>query len=128
MNRLIVLNRLIVFMIMTFIFSAVYAEETKVIIPTTKNTNYAIYPASAGVFLRLDTRDGTIQGIVPSDPKKNRVLNSQPLALDKKPGRFELYPADSYDEWLLLDTDTGDMWLLDWRAKGNKLSKIPVQE
>lgn len=128
MNRLIVLNRLIVFMIMTFIFSAVYAEETKAIIPTTKNTNYAIYPASAGVFLRLDTRDGTIQGIVPSDPKKNRVLNSQPLALDKKPGRFELYPADSYDEWLLLDTDTGDMWLLDWRAKGNKLSKIPVQE
>lgn len=128
MNRLIVLNRLIVFMIMTFIFSAVYAEETKVIIPTTKNTNYAIYPASTGVFLRLDTRDGTIQGIVPSDPKKNRVLNSQPLALDKKPGRFELYPADSYDEWLLLDTDTGDMWLLDWRAKGNKLSKIPVQE
>lgn len=122
------MNRLIVFMIMTFIFSAVYAEETKVIIPTTKNTNYAIYPASTGVFLRLDTRDGTIQGIVPSDPKKNRVLNSQPLALDKKPGRFELYPADSYDEWLLLDTDTGDMWLLDWRAKGNKLSKIPVQE
>lgn len=128
MNRLIVLNRLIVFMIMTFIFSAVYAEETKVIIPTTKNLNYTIYPASTGVFLRLDTRDGTIQGIVPSDPKKNRVLNSQPLALDKKPGRFELYPTDSYDEWLLLDTDTGDMWLLDWRAKGNKLSKIPVQE
>ena len=128
MNRLIVLNRLIVFMIMTFIFSAVYAEETKVIIPTTKNTNYTIYPASTGVFLRLDTRDGTIQGIVPSDPKKNRALNSQPLALDKKPGRFELYPTDSYYEWLLLDTDTGDMWLLDWRAKGNKLSKIPVQE
>ena len=128
MNRLIVLNRLIVFMIMTFIFSAVYAEETKVIISTTKNTNYTIYPASTGVFLRLDTRDGTIQGIVPSDPKKNRVLNSQPLALDKKPGRFELYPTDSYDEWLLLDTDIGDMWLLDWRAKGNKLSKIPVQE
>lgn len=128
MNRLIVLNRLIVFMMVTFIFSAVYAEETKVIIPTTKNTNYAIYPASTGVFLRLDTRDGTIQGIVPSDPKKTRVLNSQPLALDKKPGRFELYPTDSYDEWLLLDTDTGDMWLLDWRAKGNKLSKIPVQE
>lgn len=128
MNRLIVLNRLIVFMIMTFIFSAVYAEETKVIIPTTKNTNYAIYPASTGVFLRLDTRDGTIQGIVPSDPKKNRALNSQPLALDKKPGRFELYPTDGYYEWLLLDTDTGDMWLLDWRAKGNKLSKIPVQE
>lgn len=128
MNRLIVLNRLIVFMMVTFIFSAVYAEETKVIIPTTKSTNYAIYPASTGVFLRLDTRDGTIQGIVPSDPKKNRVLNSQPLALDKKPGRFELYQADSYYEWLLLDTDTGDMWLLDWRAKGNKLSKIPVQE
>lgn len=58
-------------------------DDVKEVIPTSKSTNYALYPAITGVFLRLDTRDGTIQAIVPSNPKKNRVLNAEPLALDK---------------------------------------------
>ena len=71
-------------------FAAIHAEDdVKVVVPTSKSTNYALYPTITGVFLRLDTRDGTIQGIVPSNPKKNLVINAEPLALDKKPGRFE---------------------------------------
>ena len=77
-------------------FASVYAEDdVKVVIPTSKSTNYALYPAITGVFLRLDTRDGTIQAIVPSNPMKSRVINAEPFAIDKKPGRFELYPTDS---------------------------------
>ena len=110
-------------------FAAIHAEDdVKVVVPTSKNTNYALYPAITGVFLRLDTRDGTIQGIVPSNPKKNLVINAEPLTLDKKPGRFELYPTDSSWVWLLFDTETGDMWQLRWGDKKNKLSKIPVKE
>ena len=72
-------------------FATVNADDdVKVVISTSKSTNYVLYPAITGVFLRLDTRDGTIQAIVPSNPKKNRVLNAEPLALDKKPGRFEI--------------------------------------
>ena len=97
----------------------------KVVVPTSKNTNYALYPAITGVFLRLDTRDGTIQGIVPSNPKKNLVINAEPLTLDKKPGRFELYPTDSSWVWLLFDSETGNMWNVNWSAKSNVLSKIP---
>ena len=107
-------------------FAAIHAEDdVKVVVPTSKNTNYALYPAITGVFLRLDTRDGTIQGIVPSNPKKNLVINAEPLALDKKPGRFELYPTDSSWVWLLFDSETGNMWNVNWSAKSNVLSKIP---
>lgn len=110
-------------------FAAIYAEDdVKVVIPTNKSTNYALYPVITGVVLRLDTRDGTILAVVPSNPKKNRVLNAEPLALDKTPGRFELYPTDSSWVWLLFDTETGDMWQLRWSDKSNQLSKVPINE
>ena len=110
-------------------FAAIYAEDdVKVVIPTNKSTNYALYPVITGVVLRLDTRDGTILAVVPSNPKKNRVLNAEPLALDKTPGRFELYPTDSSWVWLLFDTETGEMWNLKWSDKSNQLSKIPINE
>ena len=123
MKRLIYLLLLFI-----FTFSAMHAENVKVVIPTNKSTNYALYPAETGVFLRLDTRDGTIQAIVPSDSKKNRVLNSQPLVSDNKPGRFELYHTDNIWEWLLFDTETGEMWILKWSAKQNILSKLSIVE
>ena len=110
-------------------FAAIYAEDdVKVVIPTNKSTNYALYPVITGVVLRLDTRDGTILAVVPSNPKKNRVLNVEPLALDKTPGRFELYPTDSSWVWLLFDTETGKMWNLKWSDKSNQLSKVPINE
>ena len=110
-------------------FATVNADDdVKVVISTSKSTNYVLYPAITGVFLRLDTRDGTIQAIVPSNPKKNRVLNAEPLALDKKPGRFEMYPTDSSWVWVLFDSETGNMWNVNWSAKSDVLSKIPVTE
>ena len=108
-------------------YAAAYAQdEVKVVIPTTKCTNYALYPASTGVFLKLDTRDGTILAVVPSNVKKNRMLNAQPLAENAQPGRFELYPTDSSWVWLLFDTETGEMWSLKWSDKTNPLSKFPA--
>lgn len=107
-------------------FSAIHAENLNVVIPTSKDTNYALYPVPTGVFLRLDTRDGTIIGIVPTNPQKSRILNSHPLASDNKTGRFELYPTDSSWEWILFDTTTGDIWLLRWSAKEDILTKIDV--
>lgn len=92
-------------------------KNVKVVIPTNKSSNYALYPATTGVFLRLDTRNGTMQAIVPSDTKKNRMFNSQPLVSDNRPGRFELYSTDDIWEWLLFDTATGEMWILKWSAK-----------
>ena len=109
-------------------FATVNADDdVKVVISTSKSTNYVLYPAITGVFLRLDTRDGTIQAIVPSNPKKNRVLNAEPLALDKKPGRFEMYPTDSSWVWVLFDSETGNMWNVNWSAKAMYCQKFQSQ-
>ena len=109
-------------------FATVNADDdVKVVISTSKSTNYVLYPAITGVFLRLDTRDGTIQAIVPSNPKKNRVLNAGPLALDKKPGRFEMYPTDSSWVWVLFDSETGNMWNFNWSAKAMYCQKFQSQ-
>ena len=111
-----------------FSVSALHAENVEVVIPTPKDTNYALYPVSTGVFLRLDTRDGTIMGVVPTNPEKSRILNSFPLASDNKTGRFELYPTDSSWEWILFDTTIGDIWLLRWSAKDDILTKIDIKK
>lgn len=107
--------------------SAIQAENVNVVIPTSKSGNYALYPADTGVFLRLDTRNGTMQAIVPSNTKKNRVLNSHPLVSDDKPERFELYPTENSWEWILFDSTTGEVWLLRWSAKNDILTKINTE-
>lgn len=120
------MKRIFISILLSVITFCLWAEDAKVVIPTTKDTNYALYPASTGVFLHLDTRDGTITAVVPTNPQKNRILNSQPLASDNKTGRFELYPTDNSWEWILFDTTTGNIWLLKWGARNDILTKINI--
>ncbi len=54
------MRRSIISIVLSIVAFCMWAEDTRVVIPTSKDTNYALYPASTGVFLRLDTRDGTI--------------------------------------------------------------------
>ena len=121
------MNRIILFIIITiFSFGSSRAEDVKVVIPTLTESNYALYQVQTGKFLRLDTRNGTIITIEPSNPNKNRILNSEPLTTDFKVGRFQLYPTDIYWKWLLFDSTTGDMWLLKWSDKKDILTKIEI--
>lgn len=119
-----------VLLLVILLASTAKAEETKAVLPAEKVTNYALYPASTGVFLRLDTRTGTINAIVPSNPKKSRLLVTDPLApaTARHPGRFELHPTDNTWQYLLFDTDTGQLWLLNWADKTTPLQKIPELE
>lgn len=120
------MKRITISILLSVVAFCLWAEDARVVIPTPKDTYYVLYPATSGVFLRLDTRDGTITGIVPTNPEKSKPLNSNPLASDNKPGRFELYPTDSSWEWLLFDTVTGDIWLLKWSVRNDILTKINV--
>ena len=120
-------KRILISIVLSIITFCLWAEDISVVIPTTKDTNYVLYPVSTGVFLRLDTRDGTIIGIAPTNPEKNRILNSNPLASDNKTGRFELYPTENCWEWILFDTTTGEVWLLRWSDKNDILTKINIQ-
>ena len=120
-------KRILISIVLSIITFCLWAEDISVVIPTTKDKNYALYPVSTGVFIRLDTRDGTIIGIAPTNPEKSRTLNSNPLASDNKSGRFELYPTENSWEWILFDTTTGEVWLLRWSAKNNILTKINIE-
>lgn len=120
-------KRILISIVLSIITLCLWAEDISVVIPTTKDTNYVLYPVSTGVFLRLDTRDGTIIGIAPTKPEKSRILNSNPLASDNKTGRFQLYPTENSWEWILFDTTTGEVWLLRWSAKKDVLTKINIE-
>ena len=120
-------KRILISIVLSIITFCLWAEDISVVIPTTKDTNYVLYPVSTGVFLRLDTRDGTIIGIAPAKPEKSRILNSNPLASDNKTGRFQLYPTENSWEWILFDTTTGEVWLLRWSAKKDVLTKINIE-
>ena len=120
-------KRILISIVLSIITFCLWAEDISVVIPTTKDTNYVLYPVSTGVFLRLDTRDGTILGIAPTKPEKSRILNSNPLASDNKTGRFQLYPTENSWEWILFDTTTGEVWLLRWSAKKDVLTKINIE-
>ena len=121
-----IMKRITISILLSVITFCLWAENVRVVISTPKDTNYVLYPASTGVFLRIDTRDGTITGIVPTNPEKTRILNKDPLASDNKSGRFELYPTDNSWEWLLFDKFTGDIRLLRWSSKNDILTKINV--
>jgi len=120
-------KRILISIVLSIITFCLWAEDISVVIPTTKDTNYVLYPVSTGVFLRLDTRDGTIIGIAPTKSEKSRILNSNPLASDNKTGRFQLYPTENSWEWILFDTTTGEVWLLRWSAKKDVLTKINIE-
>ena len=120
-------KRILISIVLSIITFCLWAEDISVVIPTTNDTNYVLYPVSTGVFLRLDTRDGTIIGIAPTKPEKSRILNSNPLASDNKTGRFQLYPTENSWEWILFDTTTGEVWLLRWSAKKDVLTKINIE-
>ena len=100
------------------------ADNVRVVVPTTTGSNYAFYPAITGVVLRLDTRDGRIDAIVPTKSSKNRVLTQALTASQSTPGRFELYPTDNSWEWVLTDKTTGEMWLLKWSINKDVLTKV----
>lgn len=120
-------KRILISIVLSIITFCLWAEDISVVIPTTNDTNYVLYPVSTGVFLRLDTRDGTIIGIAPTKPEKSRILNSNPLASDNKTGRFQLYPTENSWEWILFDTTTVEVWLLRWSAKKDVLTKINIE-
>ena len=122
------MRRTLTLIVLSIVAFCLWAEDVRVVIPISEDTNYALYPVSTGIFLRLDTRDGTIIGIAPTNPKKSRILNSHPLASDNKTGRFELYPTDNSWEWILFDSTTGDVWLLKWSADNDILTKIDFKE
>ena len=96
------------------------------------NASYRLYPTTnMWTFLKLNTEDGRIWQVQYSFNNENRFetyLNLIPLATgsDKKPGRFTLYPTQNMFNFILLDTQLGNTYQVQWHTKENSRMRVRI--
>ena len=84
-------------------------------------------------FLKLETSTGKIwqvQYAVGDRDAFQVVLNDISLAFDgmETAGRFKLHPTDNMYNFLLLDTQTGNVWQAQWSQNPANRGVIPIYE
>ena len=84
-------------------------------------------------FLKLETSTGKIwqvQYAVGDGDAFQVVLNDISLAFDgmETAGRFKLHPTDNMYNFLLLDTQTGNVWQAQWSQNPDNRDVIPIYE
>ena len=82
--------------------------------------------------LKLDTMTGAIWQVqygMNKDAEAMQVaIDSWPLvwSSDSHPGRFELYPTKNMYTFILLDTDTGDVYQVQWNTDPMKRFRTKI--
>ena len=84
-------------------------------------------------FLKLETSTGKIwqvQYAVGDGDAFQVVLNDISLAFDgmETAGRFKLHPTDNMYNFLLLDTQTGNVWQAQWSQNPDNRGVMPIYE
>lgn len=84
-------------------------------------------------FLKLNTRNGQIWQVQYSVKETNRFeikLNSISLtsAEGEMDGRFNLYPTQNFNTFLLLDQADGRIWQVQWSTKPEEMSMVPINK
>ena len=84
-------------------------------------------------FLKLETSTGKIwqvQYAVGDGDAFQVVLNDISLAFDgmETAGRFKLHPTDNIYNFLLLDTQTGNVWQAQWSQNPDNRGVMPIYE
>ena len=96
-----------------------FAQETTV-------SRFKLIPTkNMWIFIKLDTGNGRTWLVQYSTSEDNRLETSlcdKPLVLDPVPpaGRFELYATNNMYQFILLDTETGRTWQVQWNTEYNK--------
>ena len=116
---------------------SIFNEETiqgLVLLKTIMNDNpaYELYRTdNMWTFLKLETSTGKIwqvQYAVGDGDAFQVVLNDISLAFDgmETAGRFKLHPTDNMYNFLLLDTQTGNVWQAQWSQNPDNRGVIPI--
>lgn len=95
---------------------------------------YKLYPTqNMWTFLELETTTGRIwqlQYSVKGDDYRYKVIVSyENLAYwpdDQYCGRFELYPTENIYQFILLDTQNGNTWQVQWSDKPENRGIMPI--
>lgn len=118
---------------------SIFNEETiqgLVLLKTIMNDNpaYELYRTdNMWTFLKLETSTGKIwqvQYAVGDGDAFQVVLNDISLAFDgmETAGRFKLHPTDNMYNFLLLDTQTGNVWQAQWSQNPDNRGVMPIYE
>ena len=118
MPRLLKKTMLLLLLSFTIISTSIVGCSAE--IPNT-NSVYELYPTTNMYnFLKLNTSDGRITkvqyGINNDNARFESTINSIPLveASQAQNGRFKLYPTQNMYTFLLLDTNNGKTWQIQW--------------
>ena len=84
-------------------------------------------------FMKLETSTGKIwqvQYAVGDGDAFQVVLNDISLAFDgmETAGRFKLHPTDNIYNFILLDTQTGNVWQAQWSQNPDNRGVMPIYE
>ena len=110
---------------------SIFNEET---ILMNDSPAYELYRTdNMWTFLKLETSTGKIwqvQYAVGDGDAFQVVLNDISLAFDgmETAGRFKLHPTDNMYNFLLLDTQTGNVWQAQWSQNPDNRGVIPIYE
>lgn len=117
-----------------FTFVAVVICTVSLFAQNDKNDTYELYKTqNYWTFLKLETTTGRIwqvQFSVNDDNIFQVVLNDLLLATDANLniGRFKLYQTENIYNFILLDTQTGKVWQVQWSQEPENRMIIPIYE
>lgn len=127
------MKRLIIILFIALcISSCSNAEETTRTVPcSTVNTvnNFLLYPTTnMWTFIKLDTRNGKlwqVQYSIDGDEFET-ILSERELATDGMPGQFVLYPTSNMWTFLLLNSENGSVYHVQWNQDADKRIVYPI--
>lgn len=119
---------LVVFLMFISIYVFAQTDNTE-----SKVQRYKIYPTeNINISLKLDTATGRIWMVqigLGDNDAMTVVLNDESLIMSSeeiKAGRFELYPTKNMYNFILLDTQNGYMFQVQWHTNLDKRIIVPI--
>jgi len=115
---------------LVFVFSAQFLIAQSNEIP--EPANFKLYPTENMYnFLKLDTRDGTIQLVqwsLEGDTRFEYPLNLIPLVAEseRRANRFALYATQNSWTFILLDQKSGSTWQVQWSTNAGDRLVVPI--
>lgn len=119
---------LVVFLMFISIYVFAQTDNTE-----SKVQRYKIYPTeNINISLKLDTATGRIWMVqigLGDNDAMTVILNDESLIMSSeeiKAGRFELYPTKNMYNFILLDTQNGYMFQVQWHTNLDKRIIVPI--
>lgn len=96
-----------------------------------EEANYELYPTqNMHIFLKLDTRNGRVWMVQYhlKDVQGCEVAINEQNIVNGKSGRFKMYPTQNIWNFMLLDTEEGKTYQVQWGMEQENCMLIPISQ